>query len=585
MKSGIKIGRKKNLHESGAALVTVVMISVLLMIACIAMLSAVGSHSRNVTDVLSESKAYYAAESGLQATINVLRGNTDTTPNDTTDDINYIKATKLSTSNYSGDPSTIARLSAWLNYNYPTAGTANRIVIGEPATTYNPMSGTAYSIEVNDPDNSLASITFNTIGKFTKYSVANGAVIEGNNIYIPSKTASPRTVITYNNAASTTNNFTDNALLGSFTLAENGVSVTGTIEFEINYNMTLPRAATRTIYGTIQKDASNNLIVNFRTQNYELYESKIELCQSATASFPCTDVVNLPLNNSFYAHLTPVEPYRLRVLATGYGPNGAKKQLEAILQRDLLNGLASAAATTLIGDSSGFVFQAGTSSVINYSGGNCASANGCVPSFGLTNQTNLDYVNSHPPGGTMTPPPALLDSSNIPDWQRSPTLLNAKIEEFRQTAQNSGRYFVNPTGNQANFGVGTTQNPPGNNTTGTGITFCEGSCKIGADGGGILVVTGKLTNVGGFSFKGIIIVTGEEGWDRTGGGNGSIEGNVIIAPYNRIPYIPENLATAFLAPKYTISGGGVSDVTYQAIGATLNNTSAISDFILGIAEK
>jgi hypothetical protein len=40
-------------------------------IACVAMLSAVGANSRNSTDVLSETKAYYAAESGLQATINV----------------------------------------------------------------------------------------------------------------------------------------------------------------------------------------------------------------------------------------------------------------------------------------------------------------------------------------------------------------------------------------------------------------------------------------------------------------------------------------------------------------------------------
>jgi hypothetical protein len=39
--------------------------------------------------VLSETKAYYAAESGLQATINVLRGNTDTTPTNEADDIDY----------------------------------------------------------------------------------------------------------------------------------------------------------------------------------------------------------------------------------------------------------------------------------------------------------------------------------------------------------------------------------------------------------------------------------------------------------------------------------------------------------------
>src|SRR5438309_12059317 len=59
--------------EKGAALATVVLISFLLGTACIAMLTAVGASSRNGTDVLSESKAYYAAESGIQAAINFFR--------------------------------------------------------------------------------------------------------------------------------------------------------------------------------------------------------------------------------------------------------------------------------------------------------------------------------------------------------------------------------------------------------------------------------------------------------------------------------------------------------------------------------
>ena len=60
-------------NEKGAALVTVVLISVLLLTACIALLHAVGANSANSADVLSETKAYYAAETGLQATINELR--------------------------------------------------------------------------------------------------------------------------------------------------------------------------------------------------------------------------------------------------------------------------------------------------------------------------------------------------------------------------------------------------------------------------------------------------------------------------------------------------------------------------------
>jgi hypothetical protein len=37
------------------------------------------------------------------------------------------------------------------------------------------------------------------------------------------------------------------------------------------------------------------------------------------------------------------------VKSTGYGPNGAKKELEAIIQKNFFNGLGSGAATTMIG--------------------------------------------------------------------------------------------------------------------------------------------------------------------------------------------------------------------------------------------
>ncbi len=65
-----------NQSERGAALVTVLMVSALLLVACIGMLTASALNTKNVTDAVSEDQAYYAAESGMQATINVLRGNT-----------------------------------------------------------------------------------------------------------------------------------------------------------------------------------------------------------------------------------------------------------------------------------------------------------------------------------------------------------------------------------------------------------------------------------------------------------------------------------------------------------------------------
>ena len=565
-----KTTRKIKQPEKGAALVTVLMISVLLGVACIALLSAVGASSKNSTDVLSETKAYYSAESGLQATINVLR-------NDSTVDYKYAAANQT--------------LSAKLPYNYPV-GSPTRAVIGEPANTYNPNLGAAYSVVVSDPDNSAASLTFYTSGIFL-----SGGTISGNGktIYYPNNTAADRIEITFTDEGITTHNFTNNPRLGRFSIVTVGSGAVlpasnsaAALKFRIDYRLTLPRAGVRSIWGfIIQANSSSPKMVTFQSQNYEVLESTMELCDSPTATAPCTDVsLNLtqtPTNNAFYANITPVEPYRLKVLATGYGPNGAKKQLEGIIQRNFFNGIGPGAATTMAGTNVTppgglpFLFVPGNSNGVTYSGGNCNIAPGCVPSFGLTDPANLNYVINNPPqNGTMTPAPALLDPNNAPDWQQSPASLDVLVDQLRTSAQNSNRYFVSPGSNLSN---------PGNFTNGTGITFCEGSCKVTGDGGGILVVTGKLTNLGGFSFRGMIIVTGEDGWERTGGGGGSIIGNVIIAPYNRRTYVPENLSSTFLAPRYYISGGGASDIIYGDVTASFDNLSSISDFMLGIAEK
>lgn len=591
MKSGEKSSRKINKNEKGVALVTVVMISVLLLIACIAILSSVASHSRNVTDVLSESKAYYAAESGLQTTINLLRN--DLTPSDPNDNVTYIKASTPAESNYTNDPYPNARFSRWLTYNFPTTGTPNRVVIGN-AGTYTPNTDVAYSIEIRDPDRTEEYLTFYTVGTF----LSGGTVTNTGSTH--SIQTSNGTTVTFTDASSTTVNFLNgyqNPSFGTFTTS--GALASGTvIEFRIDYKLTAPRTDTRSIYGKIKQEATGTT-VTFQSRNFGSVGSQIALlCGQNETPSPTTGCTNVSLtlpggvSTPFYAHLTRVEPRRLQVISTGYGPNNSRKKLEAIVLRDMFDGLASGAATSLIGASAGMVFQPGTSAGINYSGGNCASSTGCVPSFGLTNPTNLQYVINNPPGPAggnpdqMLPPPALLDGSNTPEWQQSPAALDALVSQLRTVAQNSpGSYFVNPSGNQENFTVGSNQNPPGSYANGTGITFCEGSCKIGANGGGILVVTGKLTNVGNFHFRGMIIVTGAEGWERNGTGGGEVIGNVVIAPYNQSPYNPQSLSTAFLAPQYYVNGGGVSTITYSDIGATLDGTTGVSNFMLGVAEK
>ncbi len=99
----------------------------------------------------------------------------------------------------------------------------------------------------------------------------------------------------------------------------------------------------------------------------------------------------------------------------------------------------------------------------------------------------------------------------------------------------------------------------------------------------ILVVTGKLTPLGGFGFRGLILVTGPGGWVRSGGGCGSIVSNVVISPYTSAN-LTSNVFT--LPPKYQITGGGCYGVTYASLDDLFEGeNSTITNFIRDVAEK
>ena len=108
---------KNRKGEKGAALVMVVMITLLLLAAVGGLLLEVSMNTANVTDATAEQQAYNAAESGIQSSINVLRGNILLDPtkpsNDPIKEINFRKAVTSSTSNEDGDTSAVARLSRW----------------------------------------------------------------------------------------------------------------------------------------------------------------------------------------------------------------------------------------------------------------------------------------------------------------------------------------------------------------------------------------------------------------------------------------------------------------------------------------
>lgn len=581
-KSGKQIGLKRS--ERGAALVTVLMVSALLLVACIGMLTASALNTKNVTDAVSEDQAYYAAESGLQATINVLRGNTspsplfNPTPSNSANSITFLKAIKTATSNVSGDSSSTGRLSRWLTYSTTYN---DRILLGDTDTSYSKSTGLAYSIQVSDPDNTQNSVSYSTSATFIPYDTEGdliSGVLSSGNTVITYGTGSDTTKIEFIGKSSTTLDVSSGssaADLGSFkvTRTGNGGDINDALQFQIAYSVSVPHAASRYIRGVIYQDNSSLLTpkptyIDFYSGLYVLEGSNITLTSINSSNI---QTLNRPLaagtaNTNLTASVTPAEPLRLLVKSTGYGPRGARKELEAIVQKNFFNDLAAPAALTLVGSSTGFVFNAGNSANVTYSGDDQVS-NANIPSIGVTDSANLQTV-LQTNIKTVPDPPASDVSLEVPDWLSSTYNLDATINSLRTVAKASGRYYAS----------GTTP-PDFGSQNGTGITFVDGNVSLAGDGGGILVCTGKLTLNGGVDFRGLILVTGSGGIDRNGGGNGSLAGNTVVAPYT-----PSNLAAGFLGPKYNISGGGTSELVYNS-SSVANGLVAISNFVLGVAEK
>jgi hypothetical protein len=565
--------------EAGAALVTVLMISSLLLVACLGMLTATAYNTKNISDAIYEDKAYYAAENGLQATINVLRRNTSpnllfsATPSDPSNTISFIKAIKPSTSNKPTDNSPKARLSRWLNYNYtPSGATApDRVVFGENPSTYNPATGAAYSVEVMDPDNSQNFITYSTLGSFISFDT-EGDVISG-------KISPDGKSVTYGTGLNTTtivyistlptiidvSSGTANTSLGYFQIIKTGTGadIVDALRFQIAYTTVLPHQASRYIRGTIQQTSSSKVSIVTDSQLYLLMGSTITL---ETTSMELSLLLATSTTINLRANITAPEPLRLLIKSTGYGPHGAKKTLEATIQKNFFSDLSAPAALTLVGLSTNFKFDPGNSANVTYSGDDVAT-NADIPSIGLTNALNLQTV-LQTDIKTELDPPAANVNVELPDWLLSAQNLDATIKNLRTVAKASGRYYGN----------GVTP-PDFGQISGTGITFADGDVSLNGDGGGILVCTGRLTLNGQVNFKGLIIVTGSQGVIRNGGGNGTLEGNTVVAPYN-----PSNPEAGFLSPRYDMSGGGTSTLRYNS-NSVSNGLIAISNFVLGVSEK
>lgn len=609
--------------ERGAALVMALLISGLLLVISAGLLLEATTNTYNVTDATAEQQAFNAAESGIQAAVYVLRDNVTLpddkliVPNPTAGDcpatwdtapeqckvnrIDYLKALKVSESNAADDTSVNPRLSRWMQY------------AGERVTMDTQYQ---YKLDISDPDHTGTIVAYSTMGKFfdndsippssgpiyrkTYGTAPNQTILE----YVPQSSIEVDTDTPTGNA---------DANFGSFrvTITGSGALIPNHNRFEIFVRMSKPYFGSRVIRGYVSPNTAATQAqaprILFDSRTFTLQGSVINLDEvgpvgSATVvgttytegpppGFP---VLLKPVSagtaeNVIAGRISSPEPIRLLIRSTGYGPRGSVKVLEAIIQKNFFNGITAPATLTLIGPKSGgglnFVFNPGSSNVTEYSGQDQESTD-IIPPIGTTDPDNLSDVHDsvdglppHPFNGDVTgvPSDVSLETGDPSHWLSSPATLDSTVKSLQKVAYEAGRYY--PSGSQpTTFG---------DNTTGQGITFCDGNCEFTGAGGGIMVVTGKLTLKGNFSFKGMIIVTGTGGVNRQGGGNGEIFGNMIVAPYLNSRVLPESVVNAtdtFMPPQYDLSGGGNSTIAYNST-ALSDGLLGVSNFVLGVVEK
>lgn len=656
------VNENKRKNERGAALVTVMMTSFLLLVAVAALLLEASMNTANVTDATAEEQAYYAAESGIQSAIDALRHNPRPSPlidpsktpvppdplADPANMIDYRKAIDLWTSNKtctkSGstvsctDPlDNVARMSRWIKYDtvYP-----DRVTLG---SSYSPLNGFAYSLEVSDPDNTDGTVAY----------TVSGGIDDGTGNYLNTR-ALGGTTLSYQPPAGEqildVSTGPGSGNIGSFRWSGTGLGIPGIdsnpdqlVRFKVVVLFTRPQNTSVTIKGyIIPPNAVSPLrsltgacprpVVSylFDSEGYIAGGSKTTITGTSPASPVAGCTVEETSTNSIKrgpygtyltgyllqsagpavdqtlnVSMTRPEPTRLLVRSTGYGPRGARKELETIIQKNYFGGLGAPASLTLIGppctrtapltpcvrgplspSSTDFNFEPGNSSPVFYSGKD-SQLRVFVPPIGLTNGVNVQTVrnavrtfNGHVYGNVENV------ADELPYWLQNPANLHMTVEALREAAIISGSYW-SPTSNPPTSGV------YGDWNTATGITFVDRDVTISQDGGGILIVTGELTFKGTFRFNGLVLVTAKNGrYERNGGGQGVLAGTMIVAPYDPVWSVQTcmndntitNKLDCYLSPRYRISGGGTSDLMYNSQNVT-NGLSGLGNFVKGVAEK
>lgn len=255
-------------------------------------------------------------------------------------------------------------------------------------------------------------------------------------------------------------------------------------------------------------------------------------------------------------------PTRLLIRSIGFGPKGATKRMEMMIQRVDLNFTERAMLAVRSSDPDPvtglpgppMTFNIGDSNAKEYSGhDNFGGSNVVLPSFGVTSLVDkLVAEDAITKGSTVQGPLVeVVPLNSLPPWLQTADAARAFLNDLEEVARANGSYRNNFTGV-----AGTDAQPA--------FTFVDGNCTL--DGGaGLLVVTGTLDMSGNPNFNGLVLVLGGGRVVRDGGGNGTVLGTMLVAAFDRTwPAAQNNLPHPFLAPSFTTNGGGNSGMFYNS---------------------
>jgi hypothetical protein len=169
----------------------------------------------------------------------------------------------------------------------------------------------------------------------------------------------------------------------------------------------------------------------------------------------------------------------------------------------------------------------------------------------LQNQVNR-------PGSYAGSPAGITDVSSQLGPLATVDGLNSLVSSVT-TMAGSNVYGASPLPNPSTLNPGTNASPV--------INVVQGDYTLPGSGSGILLVTGTLTMNGNPSFNGVILVIGKGNVQKNGGGNGTLDGSLLVANlYSDTPPIYSHLIPSGAPgiPTIAWNGGGNATVQYDS---------------------